>query len=238
MRNKLSILEDNILKELENVIQEIIKKEKVTNLKVSGKKDRVGASISSYIEEQFVKYINDKRINSFFFNAESAPKGNTKNPWDAKVDFQNENLKDNLTIWIDFKAVNEEMNDSNPDMGSADKLFKMLENNVYLLAYVQVPYEIDEDNKVILTNKNLKVFFLHQISSTYRRTPTNQLQVNISESPEKNRSFEDFLDLHEKKLNESYERELEKIKKKKEELPSKISNAKKKFDEIKKQIIS
>ena len=43
---------------------------------------------------------------------------------------------------------------------------------------------------------------------------------------------------NEKKLNESYERELEKIKKKKEELPSKISNAKKKFDEIKKQIIS
>ena len=225
---KLKEIENKIINIIKKIVLEILQTEKI-EIKVTGKKDRVGASISSFLEEKFCEYVN-KKYNEKLIDPKGAPKNKTKNPWDAQVYWKEDRYL--IPVWIDFKAINKNMEDSNPDMGSADKIFNMIQQGVFLLLYVEVYYEIDEENKVVLDTKKIKVYFLHNISKTYRRTPTNQMQVNINEEPDLERNFDEFLDLHYKKLNESYKRELEKINKKLEKLPEKIKQTKHDFYKI------
>jgi len=60
-------------------------------------------------------------------------------------------------------------------------------------------------------NKIVKSYFLKDISATFRRTPTNQLQVNILATPNY-RTREEFIELLMKKVKEGLERQLEKAK--------------------------
>ena len=228
MEQILKSIENDIITEMEHIILDIIQNEKI-ELKVAGKKDRVGASISSFLEEKFCEYVLSK-YNDKFKNPKSAPKNKTKNPWDAKFDYKyNEQL---IHIWIDFKSINKDMEDSNPDMGSSDKIFKMAEENVFFLLYVEVYYTINKNNNIVLDKDKIKIYFLHNIANSYRRTPTNQMQVNINESPIFDRTFKDFLKLHSQKLQESYKREIDKINKKVNQLPNKIKEVEEKFNQI------
>jgi len=54
----------------------------------------------------------------------------------------------------------------------------------------------------------VKIYFLKDISSTFRRNPKNQLQVNISAKPEE-RSREDFINVLFEKIGESHKRQIE-----------------------------
>ncbi|WP_373479153.1 hypothetical protein [Geminocystis sp.] len=109
-------LENLIKNEIDKVIIDIIDNNQTLNISA---KSRAGAEISDWLEDRFVEYtINHQYLK----NSESAPKGNTKNPWDARTFFDFNDLKEE--IWIDFKAFKTSGEDSNPDIGTPDKIIK------------------------------------------------------------------------------------------------------------------
>ena len=88
--------EDLIISELTKVVDAIVK----ANLKLDiSAKSRAGAEISDWLEEKFVEATKKHK---YFHNSESAPKGSTKNPWDARTKFRLDGADEEL--WIDFKA--------------------------------------------------------------------------------------------------------------------------------------
>ena len=88
--------EELVLKEIELVINKIVSEN--LNLPISAK-SRAGAEISDWLEERFCEYTAE---NKSFTNTECAPKGSTKNPWDARTKFVLDDHEEE--IWIDFKA--------------------------------------------------------------------------------------------------------------------------------------
>lgn len=180
-------------------------------------KSRAGAEISDWLEEHFV----DETVNhKYLKNSEASPKGKIKNPWDARTFFCfNDHIEE---IWIDFKAFKLSGENSNPDIGTPNKIIKFIEEGGFYLLYVHVYYE-EYGNGLRFVKRNnsfTKSYFLKDISSTLRRTPTNQLQVNISAEP-KYRTRSEFIDLLMEKLKEGLERQLEKAKSKLSEIDDK-----------------
>ena len=86
-------------------------------------KSRAGAEISDYLENSFKE--NTKQISNKIFNVETAPKGATKNPWDLKFNYKIKNHKEE--IWVDFKAIKISSLDSNPDIGTPNKIFVFID---------------------------------------------------------------------------------------------------------------
>ena len=77
------------------------------------------------------------------------------------------------------------------------------------MVYIFVYYEEANDGLKFVKNHDgefVKIYFLKDISSTFRRNTKNQLQVNISAKPEV-RSREDFLELLLEKIIEGYRRQ-------------------------------
>ena len=190
--------ENQLKSDVQNIIESIIEKNLCPKIKTNG--GRVGDQISKYLENEFFKAPNTSKID----NKEKSPQGKTKNPWDAKFDYKSNGIK--ITIGIDFKTIKEEQSDSNPDMGSADKIFN--ENSDYdtlYMLFIVVKYT-DTDNKVKfvkMSNNNYSdLFFLKDISETFRRTPTNQLQVNVNEEAIY-RTRSEFIELLKIKLEEN-----------------------------------
>ena len=196
--------EELIIKNLESVIDTIIKNNLTPNISA---KARAGAEISDLLEKEFVKQTNGHQ---YFINSESSPQGATKNPWDAKTYFKLNNHEE--LIWIDFKAVKVSGEDSNPDIGTPNKVFDLIkEHNAFYLTYIYVYYK--ETNNGIefvkgANNKFAKIYFLKDVSHTFRRTPKNQLQINISAEPEY-RTREEFIKLLLTKIKESHRRQIE-----------------------------
>ena len=193
--------ENLILGELKKVIETIINKN--SHPKISAK-SRAGAEISSLLEEQF---IIETKNHSYFKKSCASPPGATKNPWDAMTYFCIKGHEE--LIWIDFKAVKVSSADSNPDIGAADKTIKLLREKSFYLVYIFVYYEEANDGLKFVKNHDgefVKIYFLKDISSTFRRNTKNQLQVNISAKPEV-RSREDFLELLLEKIIEGYRRQ-------------------------------
>lgn len=194
--------EDLILKELKKVIQKILEDNSKPTISA---KTRAGAEISNLLEKEFVKKTNNHK---YFRNSASSPEGATKNPWDAMTYFCIDKHKE--LIWIDFKAVKVSNADSNPDIGTPDKVIKFIEKGHFYLVYVFVYYEETKTGLKFVKNKNnemLKLYFLKDISHSFRRNPKNQLQVNISDPIEK-RSREEFINLLFVKIVESHERQI------------------------------
>ncbi|VAW92103.1 hypothetical protein MNBD_GAMMA22-2348 [hydrothermal vent metagenome] len=192
-----------IREQITNVIKTIIAKNKTLNISA---KSRAGAEISNWLEAAFVKATQSHK---YLIDSEAAPKGNTKNPWDARCYFKlNEHKED---IWIDFKAFKLSAIDSNPDIGTPNKVIKFIEEGGFYLLYVHVYYEEYNNGLKFISSNNemVKSYFLKDISDTFRRTPTNQLQVNISVKPTY-RTREEFIELLMKKINEGLIRQLEK----------------------------
>jgi hypothetical protein len=198
--------EDDLIAELETVVNEIITENPKLNIAVK-KGERVGDAISKFFEDNFVA---KTEAHALFSNSEASPTGKTKNPWDARTDYTIQGFKQD--IWIDFKAVNVENDDTNPDSGTPDKIIKHILNNNFYLVFIYVFYQGSNDGGlefVKIDDKFVKPYFLKDISSTFRITPANQMQVNGSAKPEY-RTREEFLQLLLTKKVESNERKLKK----------------------------
>jgi len=194
-------LENLIIDEMDKVILKIINDFQELNISA---KSRAGAEISDFLEDKFVEYT---KSNKFFTKSEKSPQGATKNPWDAKTVFCLNNLQE--IIWIDFKALKTSGKDSNPDIGTPNKIVKFIKEGNFYLLYVYVFYEETEKGlKFVKINGGYtKSYFLKDINHTFRRNPKNQLQVNMSAIPEY-RTREDFIKLLVKKIKESHERQI------------------------------
>ena len=199
----ISAFENKILEELKNVINSIIEQHK--KLPISAKA-RAGAEISAFLETQFV-LATEKH--TYFNKSAGSPDGATKNPWDAITYFKIKEYEEK--IWIDFKAVKITAEDSNPDIGTPDKIIDLISSGSFYLVYIYVYYKETKEGLEFVENSEnelVKLYYLKYISSTFRRNPKNQLQINISAKPEK-RSREEFLKLLFKKIEESHKRQIE-----------------------------
>lgn len=194
--------ENLILAELKSVTEKILATN--PNPGISAK-TRAGAEISKLLEEQFVI---ETQEHTYFKNSQSSPKGATKNPWDAMTYFYLNGHEE--LIWIDFKAIKGSNANSNPDIGTPDKMINLIKAGYFYLVYIFVYYE-ETENGLIFVNNNagelVKLYFLKDISSTFRRNPKNQLQVNISAEPEK-RSRAAFIHIFLEKIMESHKRQI------------------------------
>lgn len=206
-------LETLIADEIDKVVVRIIKDNKRLNISA---KARAGAEISDWLEDKFVEYT---REHQYLKGSESAPKGSTKNPWDARTYFAMKTESEE--IWIDFKAFKVSSADSNPDIGTPDKIINFIRRGSFYMLYIYVYYQEYENGLefVKLDGKYTKTYFLKDISSTVRRNPKNQLQINISVKPEY-RSREEFIRLLIHKIKESHQRQIKISEKKLKEIDS------------------
>jgi len=195
--------ENLILTELKTVTEKILAKNPTPNISA---KARAGAEISDLLEKEFVI---ETQKHKYFKNSQSSPEGATKNPWDAMTYFCINGHEE--LIWIDFKAVKVSSADSNPDIGTPDKIIDLINQGYFYLAYILVYYEETVNGLKFVNNidnEHIKLYFLKDISSTFRRNPKNQLQVNISAKPEK-RSRAEFINILFDKIMESHKRQIE-----------------------------
>ena len=226
-RNEMEIIEfeDSLKKDLEKIFEEIIKDMQGTiNLRVQS---RAGAEISDIFEKKFVEYAN-RNICANIFNPECSPEGATKNPFDIKFNYKI-NEHDEL-IWGDIKAFNSRYRNSNPDMGTINKVLKFMLDGHFYIVFILMQYTAIDDNTIILekypdTNSRVKVELLKDIDKSFRLNPKNQLQVNYK-APFKYRTKKDFILLLEQKYKESFEREFIKAEKK-------LKEAEKLFNKVK-----
>jgi len=191
-----------ILIEIDKIILKIIHDFSILNISA---KSRAGAEISDFLEDKFVEYAKN---NNFLNNSEGSPKGATKNPWDVKTIFQYKKIKEN--IWIDFKAIKTSGKDSNPDIGTPNKIINFINEGDFYLLYVYVFYEENKQGlKFVKVNGGYtKTYFLKDIHHSFRRNPKNQLQVNVSAPPEY-RTREEFIKLLINKIMESHKRQIQ-----------------------------
>lgn len=219
--------EELVLEKLKIVVDKII----IENLELPiSAKSRAGAEISDWLEEQFVEHTKE---NDFFEGSEGAPKGSTKNPWDARTEFVLDGHKEE--IWIDFKAFKITSADSNPDIGTPNKIVKLINEGNFYHVFIHIFYEATDNGLtfVKLNDSYSKLYFLKDISSTFRRNPKNQLQVNIS-APTEYRTREAFIKLLMGKIKESHLRQIEisnKALKKQDEITEELLKANKKSED-------
>jgi hypothetical protein len=194
-----------IIGQLDELIGSIITTNPTLTIAVK-KGERVGDGISKFLENKFVEFTTK---HTYFKESLASPEGKTKNPFDVQTIFEINGHKE--LIWIDFKAVNVENDDTNPDSGTPDKVITLIENGYFYLVYIIVYYKGSENGLVFVSHneKNVKSYFLKNVSPTMRITPANQMQVNgFSETVYRTR--EEFLDFLLQKKIESNERKLKK----------------------------
>ncbi|MDR2409404.1 MAG: hypothetical protein LBE13_14990 [Bacteroidales bacterium] len=199
----INAFETLILEELKSVTENILIKN--PNPAISAKA-RVGAEISSFLEKQFVIQTKDHQ---YFRKSQSSSVGATKNPWDVMTFFCLRGHEE--LIWIDFKAIKVSSADSNPDIGTPDKIIDLINQGAFYLAYIFVYYKETTSGLQFVRNEEnelVKTYFLKDINSTFRRNPKNQLQVNISAKAEK-RSRTEFIDILFEKIKESHQRQID-----------------------------
>ena len=110
--------ENVILDESEKVMNQIVCDNLFLNISA---KSRAGAEISHFLKRNFIEYTAQ---HNYFSDSVQAPTGQTKNPWDVKTFFK---IKSHIEeIWIDFKAFKITSKDSNPDIGTPEKVIKFI----------------------------------------------------------------------------------------------------------------
>lgn len=194
-----------ITTKLDELVENIINTNPKLNIAVK-KGERVGDGISKFLENKFVKFTQNHQ---YFKESLASPEGKTKNPFDVQTIFEINKHKE--LIWIDFKAINIENDDTNPDSGTPDKVLNLIEQGYFYLAYILVYYKGSEEGLDFVTHNGTRVksYFLKNISATMRITPANQMQVNGFAEPVY-RTREQFLNFLLQKKIESNERKLKK----------------------------
>ncbi|MBU2472235.1 MAG: hypothetical protein KKF20_07485, partial [Bacteroidetes bacterium] len=122
-----------ILSELKKVVEIILQKNPEPNISA---KSRAGAEISSLLEAQFVI---ETQNHKYFKKSVASPSGATKNPWDVITYFCIKGHEE--VLWIDFKAVKVSSADSNPDIGTPDKIIDLIYSGYFYLVYIFIYYE-------------------------------------------------------------------------------------------------
>lgn len=170
------------------------------------KGERVGDGISKFLENKFVEHTTDHK---YFKESLASPEGKTKNPFDVQTIFEFNGHKE--LLWLDFKAVNMDNADTNPDSGTPDKVITLMQNGFFYLAYVIVYYRGNEGGLEYVSHNDIfvKSYFLKNVNPSMRITPANQMQVNGFSQPVY-RTREEFLDFLLQKKIESNERKLKK----------------------------
>lgn len=203
-------MENQMKKDIQDVFSAILRNLNYI-LDISAK-SRSGAEISDYLEDAFVDYFKENKHDRIS-DAQSAPKGKTKNPYDIKFTYtyidEDTGEKFSDLIWGDIKATKASYNDSNPDLGTPKKIIKFMLDGHFYMMYIFFEYDSIEDNKVKFKpypdNSYVRVIFLKDIHHSVRINPKPQFQVNIH-TEEEYRTKEEFIDLFEKKYKESIDR--------------------------------
>lgn len=202
---EIKLYEELIISKLNEVINQIITNRLILPIPVE-KGGRVGDGVSKYLEKRFVEFTD---VHEYFVNSIPSPEGKTKSSFDVQTYFKLNGHKE--LIWIDFKSINIENKDSNPDSGTPDKVLKLIKNGSFYLVYVYVYYRGVENGLSFVENDGefVKSYFLKDINNSMRITPSNQMQVNVSSEPTY-RTREEFLKFLLQKKIESNERKLKK----------------------------
>lgn len=211
-------LKEDITKIFQNIITEI---GEILDIYATA---RAGAQISDFLEDAFVDYLTKKPHPRVKY-PQSAPKSQTKNPYDICWTYEVDNTYENSIdlIWGDIKATKVSFDDSNPDLGTPTKMIHFMQDGHFHMMFIFFEYNSTSENKVQLIKYDngyyAKVVLLKDINHTVRINPKPQFQVNIN-SEEEYRTKEEFIDLFEKKYNESLDRQIANAKKKKERISS------------------
>lgn len=199
--------EELLKTEVKELVNKIIQETPVLPIDVR-QGERVGDGVSKFLETKFLEYANNTTV---FTDTQFSPLGKTKNPWDVETTYNLGNHKE--IIWIDFKAINVENDNSNPDSGTPNKVFElMLVENSFYLMYVVVYYKgLGPGNGLELvehSGNKVKTLFLKDVEDHMHITPANQIQFNIF-APEKYRTRDEFLKFFFDKLVKCNERRIE-----------------------------
>ncbi|NCC18623.1 MAG: hypothetical protein EOM29_06755 [Bacteroidia bacterium] len=170
--------------------------------------ERVGDAISKFLESNFVKYTEE---HTYFKDSQASPIGKTKNPWDAKTYFEFNGHKE--LVWIDFKAVNVDNDNSNPDSGTPNKVFELIfKHDSFYLLYIVVYYQgLGNGLGLKFVKKNRKIvkpIFLKDVERNMHITPSNQIQFNVFGN-EVYRTRDEFIGFFKNKLIESNQRRID-----------------------------
>ncbi len=223
------ILENLMKEDIESIFTEILKAHDYI-LPISAR-SRSGAEISDYLEDSFVEYVLQTKP-ARVYNPKGAPKGATKNPYDFCFNYKSDDgLFDDL-IWGDIKATKFSYADSNPDLGTPEKIIKFIMDGHFYLLFVFLEYDSTEDDQTQFRKfedgKYVHCQFLKDIHHSVRINPKPQFQVNINE-PEEYRTREEFLELFHTKYKESIDRIIEKQNNKKNQLDSRFADMEKRL---------
>lgn len=202
---KIKQYKELIIAQLNDVVGKIINSSPKLAIAVK-KGERVGDGISKFLESKFVEFTKE---HEYFRDSLASPEGKTKNPFDVQTFFEIKNHRE--LLWIDFKAINVDNDDTNPDSGTPDKVLTLINSGYFYLAYILVYYKGNETGLEFVKYNDLivKSYFLKDVSNTLRITPANQMQVNGFAEPTY-RTREDFLNFLLQKKIESNERKLKK----------------------------
>ncbi len=191
-----------ITTQLEELVGNIINANPRLNIAVK-KGERVGDGISKFLENKFVEFTQNHQ---YFKESLASPEGKTKNPFDVQTIFEINEHKE--LIWIDFKAVNLDNDDSNADSGTFNKVIYLIQNGAFYLTYIYVYYRNSGINEMEFSSNVdgdlVKVYFLKNIGENMHITPNNQMQVNFQEG-NVDRTREEFINFFIEKVKKSYE---------------------------------
>lgn len=222
---------ENLLKnDIELVFTQVLKEHNYI-FPISSK-SRSGAEISDYLEDCFVEHLKNNP-HERIYNALGAPKRATKNPYDFCFNYKCKEANFDDLIWGDLKATKFSYADSNPDLGTPEKIIKFILDGHFYLLFVFLEYEATDDNQTkfitFSDGKYVHCQFLKDIHHTVRINPKPQFQVNIHE-PEEYRTREEFLELFYTKYKESIDRIIAKQEDKRSKLDKRFSDMRKKLD--------
>lgn len=200
--------ENQMKNDIENIFTNILKKFDY-KLPISAN-SRAGAEISDFLENEFVKYLTNNPHENIS-NPLSSPKGSTKNPYDIAWNYCYNDGNETHSEFVcgDIKAIKLSFEDSNPDLGTPEKMIKFILDGNFYLAFIIVKYESNSTGGItfieLKNNQYAEVIFLKDIHHSVRINPKPQFQVNIN-SPSEYRTQEEFIELFEKKYEESLKR--------------------------------